>query len=952
MNKNEGIKKYFLKNNYTLVFSILAFIVLLFFILSASKLSIKIGILTQTIGLFSSTLWFLLLLSLIVSAVLSYFEKYKWIALPVLIWLLIFTAQFRAANISQLIDVSTGESTLGPDLDPYLYLRLAKDINSGNLSSINADIDCMRYAPICSNNYAKSNLMPLTIVGMYKVISIFKEVTLTEAANITPIILFIISLIGFFLFVKTIFSFKTDKTKSSIIALIASFFYAVSPAMLHRTTGGIPEIESLGMVFFWFALLFFSLAWKSEKKKEWIIFGVVAAIFTELMSFSWGGYRYIYMILSLATFVIFFLEKDTKKNIIIFFSWFIPAGIIEAIKFKSIIGVLTGISGPGIGAIILLLLILQVIFIKFKLGKIFKKINLPENFKILILAIIIGIIGLLILSPKTIIELPLMIINGLLSPFGDARVSLTVAENSSPYFSDVLSQFGLILWAFLISSVILFYESVKHLEKKDKIKLVSAFIVFISCISFARISSTSMLNGNNLLSKFVFFAGFLVFIIVALEVYLKAHKGGKDLEAFKKIDFSYILLLSFSFWAIISMRGAVRLFFIVSPLIIIVASVLPARLYEIRKKSKDDLLKLIISILLVVMVIIFFYTFVIYTSSSIAEAKSTVPGIYEQQWQGAMSWVRENTTTDSIFVHWWDYGYWVQTIGERPTVTDGGHFTAYWDHLIGRYLLTTPYPETALSFMKSHNVSYLLIDSTDLGKYSAYSSIGNDKSDPDRYSWIPIMPSSPSQMQETKNGTIKIYNGGFALDEDIIYEKEGKENLLAQSKSGLAGVILEYVGDLINQPEGVFVQNNEQIRLPIRYAYYNNNLYDFEKGIDATVMVIPSLTNDATSGATIDYTGAMIYLSNKTRNGLFAQLYLMNDPLNQYPTVNISHIEQDPIIDYLNSQGANLEFIYYGGFRGPIKIWEVTYPENIIAKEEFLRLSGEYGEFDTLSFTK
>ena len=31
----------------------------------------------------------------------------------------------------------------------------------------------------------------------------------------------------------------------------------------------------------------------------------------------------------------------------------------------------------------------------------------------------------------------------------------------------------------------------------------------------------------------------------------------------------------------------------------------------------------------------------------------------------------------------------------------------FWDHLIGRYLLTTPNPETALSFMKAQNVSYL-----------------------------------------------------------------------------------------------------------------------------------------------------------------------------------------------------------------------------------------------------
>jgi hypothetical protein len=436
---------------------------------------------------------------------------------------------------------------------------------------------------------------------------------------------------------------------------------------------------------------------------------------------------------------------------------------------------------------------------------------------------------------------------------------------------------------------------------------------------------------------------------------LKAHKGGKDLEAFKKIDFSYILLLSFSFWAIISMRGAVRLFFIVAPMIILVASVLPAKLYEIRKRSRDDLLKLIIIISLVIITLIFLYTFIQYTSSVISEAKSSVPGIYEHQWQSAMSWVRENTAIGSVFVHWWDYGYWVQMLGERPTVTDGGHFTAYWDHLIGRYLLTTPSPETALSFMKTHNVSYLLIDSTDLGKYTAYSSIGNDNTEQDRYSWLPIMQSSPSQIQETKNGTIKIYSGGFGLDEDIIYEKDGKENLLSKSKTGLAGVVLEYVNSTnqpINQPEGVFMQNGNQIRLPLRYAYYNNKFYDFEKGVEATVMIIPSMTNDATLGASIDYTGAMIYLSNKTRNSLFAQLYLMNDPLNKYPTVKISHVEQDPIIDYLNSQGASLEFIYYGGFRGPIKIWKVDYPENIIAKEEFLRMAGEYAEFDNLTFVK
>ena len=44
------------------------------------------------------------------------------------------------------------------------------------------------------------------------------------------------------------------------------------------------------------------------------------------------------------------------------------------------------------------------------------------------------------------------------------------------------------------------------------------------------------------------------------------------------------------------------------------------------------------------------------------------------QWQQAMEWVRDNTAEDAVFSHWWDYGYWVETLGERRTTNDGGHF--------------------------------------------------------------------------------------------------------------------------------------------------------------------------------------------------------------------------------------------------------------------------------------
>ena len=127
---------------------------------------------------------------------------------------------------------------------------------------------------------------------------------------------------------------------------------------------------------------------------------------------------------------------------------------------------------------------------------------------------------------------------------------------------------------------------------------------------------------------------------------------------------------------------------------------------------------------------------------------------------------------------------------------------------------------------------------------------------------------------------------------------------------------------------------------------------DFGQGVKSTVMVIPSVEASQT-GVNINNIGAIIYLSEKVQDSLFAQLYLMNDPLKKYETIKLVHTEHDMFVGSLKSQGANIgDFIYYQGFRGPIKIWEVKYPENVVEREEFLRTDGKYGEFDDLLFRK
>ena len=957
MEKSEDInlKEIITKNNYVLAFSI--GVILSFLLIILRVASVNLGKITQVTNLFPISISIILLLAFLFAAVSAYYKKYSIMFIPLLIWILVLSVNIRTSNISGLKDVTTGDWTLGPDLDPFLYLRHAYEIEQGKLQ----DPDLMRVAPLGVKNYALQSLMPWSLILVHKIIQIFGDYSLTYAAIIAPVIFFILSTIGLFLFVRSAFSIKYSKRVAEAIAILASLAYVLSPQLLHRTVAGIPEIESLGMIFFWFTLYFFTLAWINKKQKRYVLFGLLAGLCTGLMSYSWGGYRYLYMVLGLTTFVFFLFEKDRKKNFLIFSSWIIPSLIFEFVRTGNFTAALFRISDTGFAIGVFALMLIDFILSKTKIKHtLSKKINLPDSLISIIVGGIIIILGLLVVSPKFIVGLIPNIIEGLLYPFGRSRIGLTVAENKAPYLTDVLGAFGLLFWLFLLGCFLLFINASKHFKKKERFIFNGLFLLFLAGVTFTRISSTSMLNGENALSKFLYLGSIIVFAIGILYFYIKNKRTNnlEGLEAFKNIDATEVLLLSLAFFTLISIRGAIRLFFIVAPIIAIISSIVPVIiLYSLyKKKHKDEISRLFLWIILIVSALVIILTSLNYAQDTYWQTKATVPSTYNQQWQKAMAWVRENTSEDSIFVHWWDYGYWVQTLGERPTVTDGGHQNWWWDHTTARYLLTTPRPETALSLMKTHQVSYLLIDSTDIGKYSAYSSIGSDDDGIDRLSWIQPFIIDQTQVQETRNGTLRVYRGGIPTDEDIIYDSNGTQIFLPYQKAGLGAILFETQENgettSFKQPQGIYVYNGKQYNLPIRYLEYEGNFRDFQTGINATVKIIP-LISSSNGGIQIDPLGTILYLSPKVSSSLFAQLYLMNDPQKQYPTINLAHSEDDPAVAQLKVQGANIkEFIYYQGVRGPIKIWNVNYPENILSREEFLGNNQGYAVLDNLEFTK
>ena len=139
--------------------------------------------------------------------------------------------------------------------------------------------------------------------------------------------------------------------------------------------------------------------------------------------------------------------------------------------------------------------------------------------------------------------------------------------------------------------------------------------------------------------------------------------------------------------------------------------------------------------LVILILILSLFSFWTYYNSVKVQAYSFIPSQYNQQWQKAMEWVRNETPENAVFGHWWDYGYWVQSIGNRATVVDGGNAITYWNYLMGRYVLTGDNQHDALEVLYNHDTTHFLIDSTDIGKYGAYSQIGSDENF-DRLSWF------------------------------------------------------------------------------------------------------------------------------------------------------------------------------------------------------------------------
>jgi len=844
-------------------------------------------------------------------------EKKDWIVYIILAAIIWLSFYIRTRNVPLLKDVTTGKFAPVSMDDPNLFLRYASYLlEHGKLMAV----DILRYYPFGfpSSSLQEFGLLTNVIVYIYKFLHIFDpKVTIEYAGIIYPVITIGIAFVFFFLFVRKLFNYQ--------IALISTAFLVVLPAFLFRTIAGFVDKEPLGVMFMFMAFYFFVCAWKSEKLKTIIITAFLAGASTTLMGLTWGGVNFIYLTLGAFGLTAFLLNKFDNKKIYAYSIWIWSSFILLLIFFSSrfTYGNLITSLTTSLSLVVFFLIWVDYLLFNKKLLKI--NINLPNSVKTLIITSIIVLLFLIIKQgPGFLYDKIIDIYIHLTKPFATSRWVITVAESHQPYVTDWFAQFGKnYIWLAIIGSIVVFYEIVRALSKRDAWKLTLVYIAFLICFIFNRYAANSKFNGETTLAQIMYIGSIILFILVLGYLYVRLYYKNKSAyEELDKLDDSLIFILLFFMIMLIAARSAIRLVFIFTPALVIIFSYFIYYIYDlISKNIKEKVIKFVLIGALVIVVGLLFFN-----SYKLISQQAKYAGGGMQQWDYVGQWIRDNTPGDSVFAHWWDYGYWVQRYGERATLSDGGNARGAINYFVGRHVLTAQTNREALELLKANNATHLFIVSEEIGKYPAFSSIGSNEIY-DRYSWITTFSLDTQNVRETRNGTSYLYTGGTILDEDLIYQG----NLYPARAAGIGAFFLEtqnvkdendtIVGINFAQPKGVLVYNGKQIEIPINCVFFNNQEIKFNNtnGIDGCLRIIPSI-----SGEQFNPIGALLYLSPRVKRTLFTRLYLFNQE------------DEDKYFKLVyNDEGAIPLAIYSGRLIGPIKIWNITYPNDLVIPKEY-----------------
>jgi dolichyl-diphosphooligosaccharide--protein glycosyltransferase len=429
--------------------------------------------------------------------------------------------------------------------------------------------------------------------------------------------------------------------------LVASLFYAVSAPIIIRGTLGWFKSEPLGLFYGLLGVYLFLSGIKTKNKKIAIAKIIGSGIILTFGLASWGGIQFFIIPIGAFILTLPFLRKDHN-----FLLWAIPlfvvsflstAGLFERPGVDFVFG-LGGFSLIGPTIIMIICIMIQ------KFSKTESKLR--NSLIILFATLIIGSFLIVINAESQILPLPSYRYLNAINPFlttSDPLVDsvaehATTTTSQSFYFHSILMIFaGIGIWFVL--------------AKKSKINYLDN-----DMISFSLIIGLVGVYVSSAFVRLEVFASISLIILASIGLSILTKETFRNLleNNSKKnfLGFSYIIII---------------VLLLVMPLVI---------------PENGN-----------------------WTSVSKAPAVILNGGsaynVATEDWKQSLQWVKENTPKGSVIAAWWDYGYWISTMSDRPTLTDNATIDSKKIQKVAKTLLNTP--DEAWNALQEMEADYVMV---------------------------------------------------------------------------------------------------------------------------------------------------------------------------------------------------------------------------------------------------
>jgi len=429
--------------------------------------------------------------------------------------------------------------------------------------------------------------------------------------------------------------------------LFASLLFAVSLPIIIRGSIGWFKSEPLGIFYGLLGLYLFLSAINSKNYKITILKIIFGGTIMGFGMSSWGGNQFFIIPLGLFILALPFVRKDHK-----FLLWSIPLFVIIFILISSMFerpGPSFAYSLGGLSLVISTLFLLSSMFIQ----KISKDKDKIRNSLFLLLAIlVIGSFLVIISDESNLLPLPKFRYLNAVNPFLTSVDPLvdSVAEHATP-------------------------------------TIAQSYVFHSIYLIFAGLGAWFILSKKSFQSKITIKSDMKIFALIMGMTGVYVSSSFIRLEVFASI--SLIILAS------------------------IALSILTKEIFKIntsKKKSFSIKVSFVLLIFTLFMIPLFYPTnsnwinTVDIPATILTGATNHPPS---NDWLDALEWIKLNTPEDSVIASWWDYGYWIQTLAERATLSDNSTLETPIIQNIARMLLSTP--NEGWKMLQDMNADYVVV---------------------------------------------------------------------------------------------------------------------------------------------------------------------------------------------------------------------------------------------------